>query len=195
LVNSWYKECYKFEPVSNQDLNKLILSCLYTKEELLTIDPREIDTHMEFIETVQKNIDIKDLNSEAIKLIKGLRNLESTLLVEQLQKIAESLKPTANTIEEEQPTFLNLSERQLYVLKKVFTQDIILRIDSECTKKQINAIMGKIKKNDKFDIEDYLKHKSYSSINSNAQKEYHPFSKVSDNGNFTPIYDVEDVPF
>jgi len=75
----------------------------------------------------------------------------------------------------------NLSSRQIYTLKKKFDFTTIKKINDLCSKSQINSIIGNIKKNKNFNIDDYL-HSKKSNINPKIKD---PFELI----------DEEDIPF
>jgi DNA primase len=85
---------------------------------------------------------------------------------------------------------INISKAQLFHLKKRFDIDLIKKIDNECSKKQIAAIVGNIIKNKDFDVWDYIpKNESHHSSTSIA-----PSTSILDDGNFTSVTN-DDIPF
>jgi DNA primase len=59
FVNSLGKTSIFIYPASNEDLNALLKTGLYTENEILSIDPRNIKQIISFAETLSKYIDFK----------------------------------------------------------------------------------------------------------------------------------------
>jgi DNA primase len=211
LISLWEKQAYSFTPASNEDLNTLLKTDLYTENEILCIDPKNINQAISFAETLVKCIDIKDMNYKQLAALKKLccfREEEIKILLNLSTKdyhdmqdtdeietaIKENSNINAGNAQEErnaEENLINISKAQLFHLKKRFDLDLIQKIDSKCSKKQIAAIVGNIIKNKDFDIWDYIpKNESYHSSTGIA-----PITDILDDGNFTPVYDDVSIPF
>lgn len=210
LISLWEKQAYSFTPASNEDLNTLLKTGLYTENDILSIDPRNINQAIGFAETLVKCIDIKDMNYKQLAALKKLHclneeEIETVLNLctknytkvqntnEAETTIKESSNINPNAVQDENPEkfLISISKAQLFHLKKKFDLDLIQKIDSECSKKQIAAIVGNIIKNKDFDVWDYIpKNESHQSSTGIA-----PITAVLDDGNFTPTYDDVSIPF
>ncbi len=210
FVSIWEKHAYYFAPASNEDLNTLLKTGLYTESDILSIDPRNINQAIGFAETLVKCIDIKDMNYKQLAALKKLHclneeEIETVLNLctknytkvqntnEAETTIKESSNINPNAVQDENPEkfLISISKAQLFHLKKKFDLDLIQKIDSECSKKQIAAIVGNIIKNKDFDVWDYIpKNESHQSSTGIA-----PITAVLDDGNFTPTYDDVSIPF
>jgi DNA primase len=211
LISLWEKQAYSFTPASNEDLNTLLKTGLYTENEIICIDPRDINQMTNFAEAIVKHIDLKDMTYQQLAVLKKLccfREEEIKILFNLSKKdyhdmqdtdetetaIKENSNINAGNAQEERnagENLINISKAQLFHLKKRFDLDLIKKIDNECSKKQIAAIVGNIIKNKDFDVCDYIpKNESYHSSTGIA-----PITAVLDDGNFTPIYDDVSIPF
>ncbi len=211
LISLWEKQAYSFTPASNEDLNTLLKTGLYTENEIICIDPRDINQMTNFAEAIVKHIDLKDMTYQQLAVLKKLccfREEEIKILLNLSTKdyhdmqdadetenvVKENININAGNAQEERnagENLINISKAQLFHLKKRFDLDLIKKIDNECSKKQIAAIVGNIIKNKDFDVCDYIpKNESYHSSTGIA-----PITAVLDDGNFTPIYDDVSIPF
>lgn len=93
----------------------------------------------------------------------------------------EAYNNTPSSFTENWDTLNNLSSPQVYILKKKFDLTTIIKINDLCSKNQISSIIGNIKKNKNFNIDDYL-HSKKNSINPKIKD---PFELI----------DEEDIPF
>jgi DNA primase len=211
LISLWEKQAYSFTPASNEDLNTLLKTGLYTENEIMCIDPRDINQMTNFAEAIVKHIDLKDMTYQQLAVLKKLccfTEEEIKILLNLSTKdyhdmqdadetenvVKENININAGNAQEErnvEENLINISKAQLFHLKKRFDLDLIKKIDNECSKKQIAAIVGKIIKNKDFDVWDYIpKNESHHSSTGIA-----PITAVLDDGNFTPIYDDVSIPF
>jgi DNA primase len=210
FVSLWEKHAYSFAPASNEDLNTLLKTGLYTESDILSADPRNIKQVISFAETLVKCIDLKDMNYKQIAVLKKLHCLNEeeieTLLnlctknfkevqndneVETIIKENSHIISDAGQEEKTEENFVNISKAQLFHLKKKFDLDLIQKIDNECSRKQIAAIVGNIIKNKDFNVLDYMPKKA----NHNPSNSTHTSTAVLDDGNFTPVYDDVSIPF
>jgi len=211
LISLWEKQAYSFTPASNEDLNTLLKTGLYTENEIMCIDPRDINQMTNFAEAIVKHIDLKDMTYQQLAILKKLccfTEEEIKILLNLSTKdyhdmqdadetenvVKENININAGNAQEErnvEENLINISKAQLFHLKKRFDLDLIKKIDNECSRKQIAAIVGNIIKNKDFDVWDYIpKNESYHSSTGIA-----PITAVLDDGNFTPAYDDVSIPF
>lgn len=177
----------------------------------MCIDPRDINQMTNFAEAIVKHIDLKDMTYQQLAVLKKLccfREEEIKILFNLSTKdyhdmqdtneaeitINESSNINAGNAQEERnagENLINISKAQLFHLKKRFDLDLIKKIDNECSKKQIAAIVGNIIRNEDFDVWDYIpKNESHQSSTGIA-----PITAVLDDGNFTPVCDDFSIPF
>lgn len=211
LISLWEKQAYSFTPASNEDLNVLLKTGLYTENEILCIDPRNINQITSFVETLCEYMDLKDMNYKQLAVLKKLccfTEEEIKILLNLSTKdyhdmqdadetenvVKENININAGNAQEErnvEENLINISKAQLFHLKKRFDLDLIKKIDNECSRKQIAAIVGNIIKNKDFDVWDYIpKNESYHSSTGIA-----PITAILDDDNFTPVYDDVSIPF
>jgi DNA primase len=210
FVNFWEKQAYPFIPASNEDLNALLKTGLYTENVTLSIDPRNIKQVISFAKTLSKYIDFKNIEYKQLAVlkklccfseeeIKTLLNL-STKDYHEVQDadetaiaVKENINTNADNAQEErnvEENLINISKAQLFHLKKKFDIDLIQEIDSECSKKQIGAIIGNIIKNKDFDVWDYISKKA----NHHSATSIAPSTSILGDGNFTSVTN-DDIPF
>lgn len=213
LIDTWQKESYKFKPASNEDLNSLIKTKLYSESDALSIDPRNIQNRLDFANSITESIDISKLPVKEINKIQGLKNVPVeflTFLIENLKsdissettEIKEEDKPeiiesdAKSEEKEDWDIFQNTSSKQLHVLKEKFAYDILIKIETECSKKQINAIIGNIKRNKDFDISDYVKSLRVKPVATNIHDKSDTDSIKHDGTSYDAIdYNDFDIPF
>lgn len=210
FVSLWEKQAYSFTPASNEDLNTLLKTGLYTESDILSINPRNIKQVICFAEALVKYIDLKDMNYKQIAVLKKLYCLNEEEIETVLNLCTKNYKEVQNTNEAEiiikenshiihdagqeektEENFVNISKAQLFHLKKKFDLDLIQKIDNECSRKQIAAIVGNIIKNKDFNVLDYMPKK----INPHSSNGTHTSTAVLDDGNFTPVCDDVSIPF
>lgn len=211
FINHWEEQAYSFAPVSNEDLSALLKTGLYSESEILFIDPRDVERIISFGEMLNKYLDFKNMTYQQLKLLKKLCSFKEDeikillslstkdfLDVQNTNETEAAIKENSNTnidsTQEEgnvEGSLINISKAQLFHLKKRFDIGIIKKIDNECSKKQIAAIVGNIIRNKDFDVWDYIpKNESHYSSTSIASS-----TNILDDGNFTPIYDDVSIPF
>jgi len=211
FINHWEEQAYSFAPVSNEDLSALLKTGLYSESEILFIDPRDVERIISFGEMLNKYLDFKNMNYQQLKLLKKLCSFKEDeikillslstkdfLDVQNTNETEAAIKENSNTnidsTQEEgnvEGSLINISKAQLFHLKKRFDIGIIKKIDNECSKKQIAAIVGNIIRNKDFDVWDYIpKNESHYSSTSIASS-----TNILDDGNFTPVYDDVSIPF
>lgn len=198
LLDIWEKESYIFAPASEENINTLINTGIYTISEVLSVDPRSIDKTIEFANFINSNFFLKDKSADDLKALKKMSNypldsLNAFILsnnkTEYQKKEPTKLEneiPTTNKKEEQISQYdLNtglkindvseyISDRQLYSLQRKFDDDTIYKICTICNKKQINSIVGKIVKNKEFNINDYLHKQTVS----NTSKDSNGFIEI-----------------
>jgi len=211
FINHWEKQAYSFAPASNEDLSALLKTGLYSESEILFIDPRDVERIISFGEMLNKYLDFKNMTYQQLKLLKKLCSFKEDeikillslstkdfLDVQNTNETEAAIKENSNTnidsTQEEgnvEGSLINISKAQLFHLKKRFDIGIIKKIDNECSKKQIAAIVGNIIRNKDFDVWDYIpKNESHYSSTSIASS-----TNILDDGNFTPVYDDVSIPF
>jgi DNA primase len=211
FINHWEEQAYSFAPVSNEDLSALLKTGLYSESEILFIDPRDVGRIISFGEMLNKYLDFKNMTYQQLKLLKKLCSFKEDeikillslstkdfLDVQNTNETEAAIKENSNTnidsTQEEgnvEGSLINISKAQLFHLKKRFDIGIIKKIDNECSKKQIAAIVGNIIRNKDFDVWDYIpKNESHYSSTSIASS-----TNILDDGNFTPVYDDVSIPF
>jgi len=211
FINHWEEQAYSFAPVSNEDLSALLKTGLYSESEILFIDPRDVERIISFGEMLNKYLDFKNMTYQQLKLLKKLCSFKEDeikillslstkdfLDVQNTNETEAAIKENSNTnidsTQEEgnvEGSLINISKAQLFHLKKRFDIGIIKKIDNECSKKQIAAIVGNIIRNKDFDVWDYIpKNESHYSSTSIASS-----TNILDDGNFTPVYDDVSIPF
>lgn len=211
FINHWEKQAYSFAPTSNEDLSALLKTGLYSESEILFIDPRDVERIISFGEMLNKYLDFKNMTYQQLKLLKKLCSFKEDeikillslstkdfLDVQNTNETEAAIKENSNTnidsTQEEgnvEGSLINISKAQLFHLKKRFDIGIIKKIDNECSKKQIAAIVGNIIRNKDFDVWDYIpKNESHYSSTSIASS-----TNILDDGNFTPVYDDVSIPF
>lgn len=211
FINHWEKQAYSFAPASNEDLSALLKTGLYSESEILFIDPRDVERIISFGEMLNRYLDFKNMTYQQLKLLKKLCSFKEDeikillslstkdfLDVQNTNETEAAIKENSNTnidsTQEEgnvEGSLINISKAQLFHLKKRFDIGIIKKIDNECSKKQIAAIVGNIIRNKDFDVWDYIpKNESHYSSTSIASS-----TNILDDGNFTPVYDDVSIPF
>ncbi len=206
FINLWEKQAYSFTPASNEDLNALLKTSLYTENEIVSIDPRNIKQVISFAEILAKYVDLKNMNYKQLTVLKKLYPLneeEKKILLNLFPKDyheVQEVDGTETAIKEnnnnnmdngQEENLINISKAQLFHLKKKFDIDLIQKIDSECSKKQIAAIVGNIIKNKNFDIWDYIPKKT----NHHSTTSIAPNRDILDDDNATPVTSDDDIPF
>jgi len=160
---------------------------------------------------LNKYLDFKNMTYQQLKLLKKLCSFKEDeikillslstkdfLDVQNTNETEAAIKENSNTnidsTQEEgnvEGSLINISKAQLFHLKNRFDIGIIKKIDNECSKKQIAAIVGNIIRNKDFDVWDYIpKNESHYSSTSIASS-----TNILDDGNFTPVYDDVSIPF
>jgi DNA primase len=210
FVNFWEKQAYPFIPASNEDLNALLKTGFYTESEILSIDPRNIKQVISFAKTLSKYINFKNIEYKQLAVLKKLccfseEEIEILLNlstkdyheVQDADETETAVKKNINTntdnAQEErnvEENLINISKAQLFHLKKKFDIDLIQKIDSECSKKQIGAIIGNIIKSKDFDVWDYISKKA----NHHSATSIAPSTSILGDGNFTSVTN-DDIPF
>jgi DNA primase len=207
FINLWEKQAYPFTPASNEDLNVLLKTGLYTESEILSINPRNIKQIISFAKTLGKYIDFKDMTYKQLAVLKKLCCfneeeikifLNPSTKVQDADKtetaIKESINTNADNVQKErnvEENLINISKAQLFHLKKRFDIDLIQKIDNECSRKQISAIVGNIIKNKDFDLWDYIPKKG----NHHSSTIIAPNTAILDDDNFTPVTNDDNIPF
>ena len=211
FISLWEKQaCTTFNPANNEDLNTLSKTGLYTENEILSIDPRDIKQRIGFAEMLCNYINFKDTNYKQLTILKKLCrfneeeiNILSKLWAKDYDETQNSNIPETttkkgtnidtNNMQEErsiEENITNISTAQLFHLKKKFDMDLILKIDKECSKKQIGAIVGNIIKNKNFDVQDYIPKKADLLSTNNI----YTTATATDDGNFILISDEDGIP-
>lgn len=183
LLQSWEKESFIFKPASEDDLNTLLETGLYTQNEIYSMDPRFIKSIINFTGFLTNHFDIKKFKSNDIALLSNLYKMpldslellladkyNNGLINSNNNSIPKTCNSGSNTknippqnthnIPEEvirDNEFLeSMSYPQLYRLRQKYDDNVIREICLKCNKKQITSIVGKIIKNEKFNLESYL---------------------------------------
>ncbi|TCU79343.1 DNA primase [Tissierella praeacuta] len=185
FINLWEKQAYSFTPANNEDLNTLLKTSLYTENEIVSIDPRNIKQVISFAEILAKYVDLKNMNYKQLTVLKKLYPLneeENKILLNLFPKDyheVQDVDETETAIKENnnnnnmdngqeeknvEENLINISKAQLFHLKKKFDINLIQKIDNECSKKQIAAIIGNIIRNKNFDVWNYIPKSHHSTI-------------------------------
>jgi DNA primase len=186
LLDMWIKEAYKFSPASNSDLNVLLESDLYTENDILSIDPREIGYYLNNLKELSQiknrfgfsnSSEFKAIPKSNVKLIKEMMDivnkptsLNKAVDASEPEPITKDL-PKENTDEPSQNLrFNNLSDKQVFRLSEKFDDTTIKIIDEFLSQKQVNCIIGMLRKNKDLDINDFLKSSRYKGEPIETQK-------------------------
>lgn len=207
LIELWIKDAYKFEPASNELLNILYQTGLYSDTEILEIDPRNIKKICENGEIFKEIVTNLKLQGKEIATFKSILNEKKELLellndkINKLIKLNlkdknsnEKSKQNSNipsilpekTLQNDWNSIDNISKKQLNILKKKFDYETVKKINDFCTKKQIRSIIGNIIENKPFDVNDYL----HFNKNFNKSIDY-----TTVDNDFRPIINDDDCPF
>lgn len=176
LVELWMNNCYQFKPASEESLNQLYETGIFSNSELLQIDPRNIKKLLENSQLLSKISKSCGLNYKELSILKPLCNIASkkslTLLKSKLDILKENDNDCNITINDSISTNIakvksqnkehdwdsldNITAKQLFRLKKKFDFEVIKNINTYSSKKQINAIVGNIIKEKDFNVWDYI---------------------------------------
>lgn len=200
LIDLWEKSAYAFSPASEEHLNILLNSGLYTDSKVYSIDPRDIEDEIAKIKLLKKLGQHPDLDIKEVKKIKDITSITEPNM-NNTKNSTNNYRFEPNSIEPLPPSrseaelcetdssqnpeyyFMNISDAQLYRLKQKFDIDTIKEIDENCTKEQIISIVGKIINGIPFKLDNYL----------NPEK-YTPSLLIDEN--FNPIIvEPENIPF
>lgn len=190
MIDLWEKSAFEFAPAKKEDLDFLFQSGFYTEADIYSLDPRNIKNEIAKVNLLKKIDTHANMDKKVLKFIKGISTINELAVNGIKSALNSSIKeqgteePASSSRDEvevekkssSQSTdyvFTNITDAQLYRLKQRFDIPTIQKIDENCTKKQITAIVGNIINNIDFDLGDYLAPKKYK-VTTLIDKDFNP---------------------
>jgi len=101
LIDTWEKESYKFSPASDEDLNSLIKTKLFSESDALSLDPRDIQNRLKFANTITQSINISKLSIKELNKVKSLKNIDLESLVFLIETLKSDISSETTEVKKE----------------------------------------------------------------------------------------------